>query len=255
MGSFPFLLKLKLQNQEKDLYSQKFIKSLLGIAILTTIGSFFYFVGTKYTTGINTGLLTQIEPFYAIVLSAIFLGEAVKRNQIMATLTMVLGAVVLVYKGLDQLNIGDILIVLAPMFFQASHIIAKKIMNKVSDTDVIPAARLLYSGLLLTIFALIVNPLSFQQLFFWQNVVSIMIFAFIFRALDFYLWYQAIKRISVPKASAVIPLAAAISFVGSVFFLKEIPDARQYVGLFLIMGALNWFSIIHLRQNNKEVKN
>ncbi len=180
IGSFPFLLKLKLQNQEKDLYSQKFIKSLLGIAMLTTIGSFFYFVGTKYTTGINTGLLTQIEPFYAIVLSAIFLGEVVKRNQIMATLTMVLGAIVLVYKGINQLNIGDIFIVLAPMFFQASHIIAKKIMNKVSDTDAIPAARLLYSGILLSIMAFVTNPLSFWQLFSLQNIVSIIGFAFIF---------------------------------------------------------------------------
>lgn len=255
IGSAPLLLKLKLKNQEKDLYSQKFMKPLLGIAVLATAGSFFFFVGTKYTTGINTGLLIQLEPFYAILLSAIFLGEVIKRNQIMATLIMVLGAVVLVYKGLDQLNIGDIFIVFAPIFFQASHMIAKKIMNKVSDTDVIPAARLLYSGLLLTIFAFIVHPSSFQQLFSLQNILSIIVFAFIFRALDFYLWYQAIKRIAVSKAAAVIPLAAAISFIGSVFFLKEIPDVKQYLGLFLIMGGLIWFSIIHLRSSNKESKN
>lgn len=254
IGSSPFLLKLIMKHHEKDLYSQKFIKPLLGIAALATIGSFFFFVGTKYTTGINTGLLIQLEPFYAIVLSAIFLGEVIKRNQAMATLTMVLGAVVLVYKGINNLNIGDLFIVFAPMFFQASHMIAKKIMDKVSDTDVIPAARLLYSGLLLTILALIVRPSSFQQLFSWQNIVSIVIFAFIFRALDFYLWYQAIKRISVSKAAAVIPLAAAVSFIGSVFFLKEIPNAKQYLGLFLIMGGLIWFSIIHLKLNCKESK-
>ena len=254
IGSSLLLLKLKLHNQEKDLYSQKFIKPLLGIALLTTAGSFFFFVGTKYTTGINTGLLIQLEPFYAIVLSAIFLGEVVKRNQIMATLTMVLGAVVLVYKGVDKLNIGDLFIVFAPMFFQASHMIAKKIMDKVSDTDVIPAARLLYSGLLLTIFALIAHPSSFQQLFSLQNVISIIVFAYIFRTLDFYLWYQAIKRISVSKAAAVIPLAAAISFIGSVFFLKEVPGIKQYLGLFLIMGGLIWFSVIHLRSSIKEIK-
>jgi O-acetylserine/cysteine efflux transporter len=252
IGSTPLLLKLKLKGQEKDLFSFRFTKPLLGIAILATVGSFFFFVGTKYTSGINTGLLIQLEPFYAIVLSAIFLGEVIKKNQIMATLTMVLGAVVLVYKGIDRLNIGDIFIVFAPMFFQASHMIAKKIMDKVSDTDVIPAARLLYSGFLLTALAFIVRPSSFQQLFSLQNVISIIIFAFIFRALDFYLWYQAIKRISVSRAAAVIPLAAAISFIGSIFFLKEIPNAKQYLGLSLIMGGLIWFSIIHLKENKKD---
>lgn len=249
IGSLPLILQLRIKNKVEDVFSKNFFPSLLTIALLTTIGSILFFVGTKLTSGINTGLLVQIEPFYALVLGAIILKEIISGKQVMAISLMVLGAIVVVFKGLDSLNLGDIFIFAAPAFFQISHLVAKKIINKVSDINVIPTARLFYSGIILIALALILNPNSFKTAFTSQNLISIIIFALIFRTLDMYLWYQAIGRISVAQASSLIPLCAVISFLGSMLFLKEIPSPQQYIGLLLILGGLTWLSIIYLKLN------
>ena len=60
------------------------------MAVLSTIGSIFYFVGAKLTSGLNSGLLTQIEPFYAMLLGIVIFKETVSIYQI-SGLVLILG--------------------------------------------------------------------------------------------------------------------------------------------------------------------
>lgn len=242
-GSFPLLAILKSKKKIKEIYSKKFIKPLFGVVIASTFANGFFFLGTKLTSGINSGLLVQIEPFYAAVLAALFLGETIGLGQLIATALMVVGAVTVVFKGVSGLNLGDLLILVTPIFYQVGHIFAKRIIKKISDVYVIPAARTLYGGIILTILALVINPYSALQLLNLENVISILLFGFILRALDFTLWYSAIKRIPVSKASAVLPLAAGVSFFLSITFLKEQATLRQFMGLFFILGGLILLSL------------
>ena len=248
IGSIPLIFWLGTKNKLNQLYSKKYLPNLLLLAVLSTIGSILYFVGTKFTSGLNTGLLTQIEPFYAILLAVIVLKEVIGKNQIFATLLMVLGAGIVIYKGAMGFNIGDILVLLSPLVMQVSHLFAKKVYEKHADSNLVPTARLLFSGLLLLLIAMFVSPSSLAQLLSVKVIISVVFFGIVFRCLDFVLWYQAISRISVSKASAVIPLAVAISFVGSVFFLKESVSGYQLFGLFFILGGLIWLSKIHLAE-------
>lgn len=251
VGSIPLLLILHVKKKTTDLHSPVFTKPLLLIAFLTTIANITFFYGTGLTSGINTGLLVQIEPFYAMLIGIFLLGEVVGFGQFAATLIMVIGAIVVVYNGFQNLNLGDLLILITPIFYQLSHVVSKKILNKVSDVYIIPAARLLYGGIALTILALILNPQSISQLLNLKNIGSIVFFGLIFRALDFSLWYGAIKRIPVSKASAILPFAAAVSFFFSIIFLKETANMRQLIGLFLIFGGLLWVSILHIKDSKK----
>lgn len=244
-GSVPLVIWLQKKNCLNQLYSKKYLPSLLSIAVLTTAASIFYFVGTKLTSGLNTGLLTQIEPFYALLLGIIVLRETISTNQILATLTMVAGAVIIIYQGAARLNLGDILVCLSPLLIQLSHLFAKKVYARKADSNIVPTARLLFSGILLLGIVLITNPGAFSQLANLKTLITLILFGLIFRCLDFILWYQAIARISVSRASAVIPLAIAISFLGSVFFLKETVSNYQWLGLFFILGGLIWLSKIH----------
>lgn len=250
VGSLPLLVILKRRNKLNDLYSKKFISPLMAVVILSTFANIFFFLGTKITSGINSGLLVQLEPFYAMILGVLFLGEVVGKGQFLATLLMVVGAVIVVYKGIAGLNLGDLFILITPVFYQISHIFSKKIINKVSDVFVIPTARMLYGGVILTLLALLINPSSIMQLMVTKNIIAILFFGFILRALDFSLWYAAIKTISVSKASAILPFAAAVSFFLSIFFLKEQASMRQYFGLFFILGGLIWLSSLHFKGSN-----
>lgn len=65
---------------------------MVPVALFTAAGQAFLFIGTKLTSGVNTGLLLQVEPIYSLLLGVIFLGETMGGGQIGATLIMVIGA-------------------------------------------------------------------------------------------------------------------------------------------------------------------
>lgn len=255
VGSIPLLGILKKQNKIQDIFRHDLIKPFLAIAVILNFSTIVFLLGTKITSSINTGLLIQTEPIYAIIFGFIFLKEIVRFPQIVATLLMIAGACVVVFKGTFALNIGDLLILSAPIFNQTAHIIAMKAMKTKTNAMVLSGARLFFGGILLTIIAILIHPSSLIQLTDIHTVIAIIFFGIIFRALDVTLWYQALARIPLSKASALIPLAAAISFFGSIVILKETPGVHQYLGLFLIAAGLLWFSVLHLKNMGKKRTN
>lgn len=111
-----------------------------------------------------------------------------------------------------------------------------------------------YGGILLTVFAVIIHPNQVVQLFKVENIISILFFGFILRALDFSLWYEAMKRVPLSKLSAVLPVAAAVSFFLSIVFLKETANLKQYLGLGFILGGLVWMSYLQTKINVSKSK-
>src|SRR3989339_1221424 len=91
IASVPFIIQLIIKKELSQLFSVKILKTLIFVALFTAVGYSFLFIGTKLTSGTNTGLLLQIEPIYSLILGVIFLGEIVSSGQVFATLLMVVG--------------------------------------------------------------------------------------------------------------------------------------------------------------------
>ncbi len=250
IGSLLLVGAVQAKGNQKYLFSNnKYLGRLLIIAVLTGIATLLFFVGTKLTSGINTSLLSQVEPMYAVILASLFLGEAVGLGAMSAIIVIVIGAGGVVFKGFTAPNIGDILILATPIFYQLSHVVSKKIIHELPDANIIPAARLFYGGLLLTIFGIILHPTALMPFFTLGNILFVLLFALIFRTLDMFLWYQALVRIPLSIASALIPVSLIISFTGSLVILKEIPTIQQYLGLFAMLFGLVWISFLHVKSS------
>ncbi|OGK20166.1 hypothetical protein A3C23_01535 [Candidatus Roizmanbacteria bacterium RIFCSPHIGHO2_02_FULL_37_13b] len=240
-SSLPFIAIQFLQKNQRKLISKKTIQALLPVALFASLGHVLLFVGTKYTSGVNTGLLLQIEPIYAMILGVIFFKELFGLGRIGSTLTMIMGAMIIVYKGGATFNIGDILILLAPLMYQLSHTLAKKLMNKDIDTTLILAGRMLYGGIIILVFIFIYDKSLLNLLFSIESVASGVFLGFYLSVVVF-LWYSALKKIPISVASAFLPLTALISLVGSSLFLRESITPQHYIGLLLIVGGMIWIS-------------
>lgn len=250
VASVPLLLNLSFHHKIQEIYRPKFLKSFLVIAFFMAIGHMLFFLGTKLTSGINSGLLLQLEPFYAIILGILFLSEKIKTSQFLATIIMVGGALVVTYKGIENFNLGDIMVVLAPVFFQIANMAVKKTLVR-ADFITLTAATLFYSGIFLSIVVMIFHPLLLYQLVSFRNLLIILGFGLTIRFLEFATWYKALEYIELSKASALIPFSVVISFTGSLLLLKERPTIQQYLGLFVILGGLLWFSASQFLKSNK----
>src|SRR4051812_25571912 len=65
IGSLPLVGMLKWKRSLHSIYARETLKALLLISALTTVGNILFFVGTKQTSAINTGLLEQTEPIFS----------------------------------------------------------------------------------------------------------------------------------------------------------------------------------------------
>lgn len=238
IASVPFIIQLIIKKELSQLFSVKILKTLIFVALFTAIGQAFLFIGTKLTSGTNTGLLLQSEPIYSLILGVIFLGEIVSGGQILATLLMVVGAMIIVYKGGSSINLGDILILLSPLTFQISHLIGKRLLNKKVDVNLILAGRQFFGGTMLLFFAFVTNKNTISLLSY--KIVSIGFFLGIIAAIVALCWYTSIKKIPVSVASSFLPLTALVGLIASVVYLKEVVSIQQYIGFILIVGGMFW---------------
>lgn len=237
-ASIPFFILLTAKKELRQFFSRKYLKTFLGVAFFTAAGQGLLFIGTKLTSGTNTGLLLQVEPIYSLILGIIFLGEILKASQIGATLAMVIGAVTIVYKGGVNINSGDIFILLSPLMFQLSHLIGKRLLNKNIDVNLILASRQFYGGVMLLLFTFLTNR-SAMSLFSFRSI-SVGLTLGLFTAIVALCWYSSIKKVPVSVASSFIPITALVSLIGSSFFLKEVISVQQYIGFFFIVGGMLW---------------
>lgn len=246
IASVPFIIQLIIKKELSQLFSLKILNTLIFVALFTAVGYSFLFIGTKLTSGTNTGLLLQIEPIYSLILGVIFLGEIIRGGQILATLLMVFGAMIIVYKGGSSVNLGDILILLSPLTFQISHLIGKRLLNKKVGVTVILAGRQFFGGVMLLLFTFITNK-NYISLFSYHGI-SVGFFLGIITSIISLCWYTSIKKIPVSVASSFIPLTALVSLVASAVYLKEVISIQQYIGFVLIVGGMLWQTYI---TNNK----
>lgn len=237
-ASIPFFVLLIVKKEMGQFFSLKNLRTLLGVAFFTAAGQGLLFIGTKLTSGTNTGLLLQVEPIYSLILGTVFLGEILKKGQIGATLAMVIGAVTIVYKGGVNINSGDMLILLSPLMFQISHLIGKKLLNKKIDVNLILASRQFYGGTMLLIFTFLTNRSAI--VLFNINVITTGFILGIFTAVVALCWYSSIKKVPVSVASSFIPITALVSLAASAIFLREVISVQQLVGFFFIVGGMLW---------------
>ncbi len=220
---------LKLKNL-KDIY----IIGFFG----TTITFILLFFGARMTSGINTAILLQTEPIYSIFLSYFLLKERITKKQIFSTILILIGVVTVVYSGTFSLNLGDLFIILTPLFWQISHLLSKKSIKRLG-TFFIQGGRYLSAGLTMLLISTLIGSNQFGVLYKPAELSSILIIGFVVAGIGSLAWYESIKRINLSKATAMISPYSVLSVILAWFILSELPSIYQIIGLiFVLVGML-----------------
>lgn len=227
----PILLKKREIN---ELVSKKNLAYLLLIAISgTVVTSILFLVGAQLTSGINASLLLQAEPIYATLLGFYILKEQVTGKQVFAMFLIMSGVGVIVYGGTLSSNLGDILILLTPIGWQLAHVTVKTIVKQ-TGTYVIAASRFLYAGIILLMLSTIFGVNQFDLLS-QPHYFGLILFLGFMVAVGYILWVEALKRISLMKATTLIAPYPVISVIFAWFILSELPSVFQITGLIAII--------------------
>jgi len=234
----PYLTKHKMW---KILFDKKIALRLAGLGFFSSAFPFLcMMIALNYTTPANSSILNQTEVLYSLLLTYIFLGERPTVKQIFGTIFILTGVIFILMEA-NKFNFqmkGDLLIICTTWMFQVGHILAKKLPPDLTE-HFITAARAFYAF----IFTI---PLTYVLTFFdmppyihysWQTVVSVLFMGVAFYIYGNYLWYIAIRRMDLSKATTLMLTYPVFTYILSAIFGFDKITVLKTLGIIFALGG------------------
>lgn len=221
-------------------------KNLKGISLTGFIGLFgfnlFFFLGLLSTSAVNAALIVSLNPVLTILFSYRIMKTSINKIQLIGIIIAFLGVTYLILKGNItnisniQFNYGDILILIANVFFALHHVWVKKYITTISNLNFT-----LLTSLCSLIGFLIILPISGMEMItthtpnFWMAVFGI---GCLGTALAYFLWQKGVQITGADKAGIymnIVPLSAALF---AILFNEYLQTYHLIGALFIITGLL-----------------
>jgi len=232
-----FILEVGHKIREIEELGRRDIITLAVISLLSgVLAQLFYVTGLMNSTATNAVLLTRLNSLLIALMGVIFLREKFSLHQIVGSVIMVAGVVVIATKNFTvpvEPMQGDFLLILTSFCWATANIIMKKCLCSLPP-EVIVIGRQGFAGVILLALAFnqlpgAVNPLVLTYM------TGLVILVFV---VGQYLWYYALEHTSacnVGLASLTIPLFGVIY---AVTLLGERLTSYQIIGGALIVVGL-----------------
>ena len=220
-------------------------KNIKGIALPGFVGLFgfniFFFLGLMHTTAVNAAIIVSLNPALTLVFSYLILKTSIGKKQLLGIAVSFFGVSYLILKGNLanlfelQTNIGDLIILLANVFFALHHVWVKKYEGNFSSINY--SLLIVLCCLIGFSFLLPINGMEnviTHSTQFWLAAVGI---GCLGTATAYYLWQKGVVMMGADKAGIymnIIPLSTAL--FAAVF--GEVLHAYHLIGGVLIVIGL-----------------
>ncbi|MFA5829529.1 MAG: DMT family transporter [Candidatus Gracilibacteria bacterium] len=216
------------------------------------IGIVFYclmFWGLQRTSADNGSIMALMEVFFSMVIFGLTKKEILNTRQKLGAFSMVLGALIILYRGNFQLNSGDLIILIATVFPPIGNYYAKKAMKEVGSL-MIMFIRSLISGIFILFIAFLLEktPTAFEL---GNSLFYIALNGLLVLGLSKVLWLEGISRIQITKAAALGAIAPAFTLLFAYLLLGEKPNYWQFLGFAPML--LGIFLLNEYKKNNEQV--
>ena len=212
-------------------------------ALGTGLAFFLFFQGAQRTSAIDAALCLQIEPLYSMLAAWLVLGHRPSLRRLLALGVLLLGILLAIAGPEYTPSAGTWLLLLTPLCWQLSHLIALKWLPEVQP-QVLAGARYIFGGAMLTLLWLASGgPSHLPSGEVLSRLLPLLALqGCILSYVGTLLWYQTIRRLDLMRAtSIVVPSIPVLSLGASFALLGEVPTLRQWVGLALVVSGVFLF--------------
>lgn len=233
VGGITALVLSLIKKDLHNIFNRKAFFFAMGVALFTSTLSYgLMFIGSKLTSGINTSALMLSEIIFTILITPFF-GEKTTFNKVLGGLLVLIGALIILFKG-GELNLGDFIVIICTVFLPFGNHFGKKALEHISPENLL-ALRYLFSGIFLLLMSFIFEDSSKMipsLVSFWPYVA---VNGILFLGLVNTLWYRGLKKLPISKAVFLLMTYPIFSLIFLVLFYKEIPNSFQILGVFVIV--------------------
>jgi probable blue pigment (indigoidine) exporter len=197
------------------------------------------------------------EVLFVVILSAVFLGERLKRIEVIGSILILLGVfLVLINKDVLTISLsqGEVEAIVSSFFLGASAVMIARVLR---DYDVIPVSgvELIFSGLILLAIGVAILPINWPDLTGWLVIAAIGIFP----ALGISTYYAGLQGIGASLTSVLFSLNGVMTVIAqvSIMVIAPVTVALPDNLLLAIIGgiiAIIGVYLLNMRpRDNKEI--
>ncbi len=242
-GSVIFILVIQLGGRRDILRGIKSWRLLILMSLSGVLGfQLFLYLGLRYTTAINAGLINALTPLATALLSAVFLREQLQRSQWLAAAITVVGVGWILSGGqlsvllaLD-LNVGDLLMLLAVLSWSIYGMAGRRVMLTMSALETTAI------GLFLSVIPAL-SVATVEGFFFIKpqiNALVIAILAFVCigpTVLSLFWWNRGVQLIGPSQSALYLNVIPVYAIFLAVFLLDATLSRSDIVGACLVLAG------------------
>ncbi len=224
---------------------RRYLLPLLSVSIINGIlAPVIVFTGLHETQAINAELFMRSQSFILFALGAFVLREKVKRSDILASVCVLLGILVISLRGFTghmTLESGDMLIILGAIMYAFGGIIFKKHLSSLHPEIVLFGRSLLAIICFLAVLPFMQSSvMQTAPVFDAQTITALAGYGLISIFLCTFSFYEAMERLPVHTVSLFLPLISVGSVAFAHIYLGE-PIEWYHVmgGALILFGSLS----------------
>jgi drug/metabolite transporter (DMT)-like permease len=223
--------------------SKKYWGLLLAIGLIGgSIPFLLFFKGLSLTTGVQGAFIHKTMFIYVAVLAALFLKEKISKKLLFGGLLLLLGNAFLLKFIPHSLGKGDLLILLAALFWAVENTISKYTLRELPSRVVI-WGRMFFGSIFILIFLVatgqigLIGTLNISQVA-WVVVTAIILLGYVIT------WYTGLKYVPVSVATPILllgaPITALITFIytGVINWAQVLGIGLALLGIIIILKVL-----------------
>lgn len=213
------------------------ISTISMIALIGVLGSGLVYalggLGLKYTTVTNYSFLIQTGVFFTAMLAFFFLKENLKPMKVALLGMLLVGVYLITTKGnLVVPAQGDLLVLLAALAYAITSVLAKIALRNV-PTITFTAYRLLFGGVSLILFLILIGRFSVEINWLWTLGVGAMI------AVSTLAIHKVLVYATASYMSMMATMISVLTAIAAWAFLGETMNTAQVVGGgFIILAGI-----------------
>jgi drug/metabolite transporter (DMT)-like permease len=230
-----FIMIMFKRDRFKELKNKAAYKDLLLTSFWITSLFALVFIGMRYTTAGNMAVIIFLQLLFSYLYFNLFGKEKMHALHLWGALIMGVGALIILIPDELTFNKGDLLILVAAAIAPLANLYQKRAREFCSSETILGFRTLTGLPFIALLAWTFEPPVAYNA--FVSALPSLLFIGILIYVVSKIMWIEALHRTSITKLSAMLGLVPMMTLIFAYFYLQEVPELRQLLGIIPILAG------------------
>jgi drug/metabolite transporter (DMT)-like permease len=230
-----FMMIMFKRDRFKELKNKAAYKDLLLTSFWITSLFALVFIGMRYTTAGNMAVIIFLQLLFSYLYFNLFGKEKMHALHLWGALIMGVGALIILIPDELTFNKGDLLILVAAAIAPLANLYQKRAREFCSSETILGFRTLTGLPFIALLAWTFEPPVAYNA--FVSALPSLLFIGILIYVVSKIMWIEALHRTSITKLSAMLGLVPMMTLIFAYFYLHEVPELRQVLGIIPILAG------------------